>query len=399
MEEEERPRKLQKLAMNESYEAEPLMTGAIGSPQYNNPEQAGIENEFPFATTEKESEEPTGAPKESEATTSTVSKRQLRKQRQREQWESERELRKAKRKERITAKKGRKRAAWAEAKEQGKNPSEEVKKLFPSSSSSRGRKATRLPLTLVIDCGFDDLMMENERVSLAQQLTRSYSETSKSTYGAHLVLSSFDKLLKERFETVLHNTHENWKGVRFLGEDYLYAANHASEWMQGPEGGELVGPFADKADAKPEDGEIVYLSSDSPDTLTELKPYSTYIIGGLVDKNRHKGICHKRATEMGIKTAKLPIGDYVQMTSRSVLATNHVVEIMIRWLQLQDWGDAFMKTLPPRKGGVLRDIGKHQGDTTPQDGDAGSSSEQEAAPDAAEAQADEPVEEQTPQNE
>ena len=99
---------------------------------------------------------------------------------------------------------------------------------------------------------------------------------------------------------------------------------------------------------------MVYLTSESPDTLTELKPYSTYIVGGLVDRNRHKGICYKRAMDRGLKTAKLPIGDYMQMASRFVLATNHVSEIMVRWLELGDWGEAFLRVVPKRKGGVLK---------------------------------------------
>jgi len=99
----------------------------------------------------------------------------------------------------------------------------------------------------------------------------------------------------------------------------------------------------------------VYLSSDSDETLAELKPYSTYIVGGLVDKNREKGICHKRAVQEGVRTARLPIGDYMDMASRKVLATNHVNEIMLRWLECGNWGEAFMKVIPKRKGGHLKD--------------------------------------------
>ncbi|KAL3482457.1 guanine-1-methyltransferase-domain-containing protein [Aspergillus californicus] len=398
MEEEERPRKIQKVEIDDSLDAEPLMTGAIGSPQDDIAEHADAQNEPVAESTEilKDSKETMPARNGSEATTQNISKRQLRKQRKREKWETEREDRKVKRKEQVMARKQRKRAAWAEAKEQGKDTTEELRKLFPSSMAPRAQNPKRLPLTLIIDCGFDELMEGNERVSLAQQLTRSYSENNKSAYNAHLVLSSFNKLLKERFETVLNRTNEKWRGVRFTDEDFLHAANEATEIMKGPNGGKMVGPFADKTDAKLEDGEIVYLSSDSSDTLTELKPYSTYIIGGLVDKNRHKGICHRRATELGIRTAKLPIGDYIQMASRSILATNHVVEIMVRWLQLQDWGEAFMKTIPPRKGGVLRNAAmKEQEDTTPS-ADSEPNNEQ-AAPDAAAQKDDVCTEEQEPQ--
>lgn len=99
---------------------------------------------------------------------------------------------------------------------------------------------------------------------------------------------------------------------------------------------------------------IIYLSSDSPHTLDVLSPYTTYIIGGLVDKNRHKGICYKRAREHNIPTAKLPIGEYMTMQSRTVLATNHVMEIMLRWLEDGDWGKAFLRVIPKRKEAKLK---------------------------------------------
>jgi tRNA (guanine9-N1)-methyltransferase len=112
-------------------------------------------------------------------------------------------------------------------------------------------------------------------------------------------------------------------------------------------------------EAEPEPAEehkhIVYLTSESPYTLDRLEPNTCYVIGGIVDRNRHKGLCYKRARERGIRTARLPIGQYMVMQSRVVLATNHVVEIMLRWLECGDWGEAFLKVIPKRKGGKLRE--------------------------------------------
>lgn len=308
---------------------------------------------------------------------------------------------------------------------------------------------TCLPITFIIDCGFDNLMTERERISLGSQLTRSYSDNHKAPFQAYMFVSSWGGQLKERFDTVLEKHHENWRGVTFMEADFVAAGQRAKELMRGTTIGKLAGAFgagrsanvslgnssehtAEKAaDGKlaakeedlesgkppsavanseeqehvpvedlasvarqdggrqeddraiepelptnepfehstqttaaelvpssavegPQDGEIIYLTSDSPHTLDRLQPYSSYVVGGLVDKNRHKGICYKTACARGIKTAKLPIGDFLEMQSRFVLATNHVVEIMVRWLECGDWGEAFLKVMPKRKGGVLK---------------------------------------------
>lgn len=275
-------------------------------------------------------------------------KRRLKKQK----WEEMADDRKAKRKIKVVEKRERKRARREEAEAKGE----------PIPEPARGRtRAQQLPITIVIDCDFDDLMRDNERVSLGAQITRSYSDNKNATYKAHLTISSFGGKLKERFDGVFAKHYESWRGVRFLTEDFVEAGKQAQGWMKEQYGGKLVGTIFGKyaeseeatARAK-EQGETIYLSSESENVLTDLKPFSTYIIGGLVDKNREKGICHKRATEKGVKTARLPIGDYLEMASRKVLATNHVNEIMVKYLECGDWGEAFIKVIPKRKGGQLK---------------------------------------------
>jgi tRNA (guanine9-N1)-methyltransferase len=296
-----------------------------------------------------------------------LSKNQLKKLKRQQDWEAGRAHRRVKRKEKLVQKRERKRVAKDEEREQqgASDKAGDITDLQQSEPKKpHHQRSTQLPITFVFDCSFDELMTEKERISLASQLTRCYSDNHKAPFKAHMVVSSFNGKLKERFEGLLGNHHHSWRGVRFLDEDFAEAAEQAKDWMAAKEGGILAGAIKrsrecseDESSAANGDsgqGEVIYLTSDSPDTLAELKPYSTYIIGGLVDKNRHKGICYKRATDRNIKTAKLPIGDYMQMTSRFVLATNHVNEIMIRWLELGDWGEAFLQVVPKRKGGVLK---------------------------------------------
>jgi len=351
------------------------------------------------------------APPQNGEPTPTMSKSQMKKQRKQQEWEAGRDYRKAKRKQKIQEKRQRKRETREEAESQ-----QQQNGVSKPQHGPRPRPVL-LPITILIDCGFDDLMTEKERISLGSQLTRSYSDTWRAPFQTHLVLSSWGGLLKERFDTVLRKHYLNWKGVTFESGDFVEAAQKANQVMRGPNGGNLAGIFqstagpraAEEVNVKqpqhstdaasppptpqngtasspptsitstnnvdsgqhqpvqpphpdssptsqptPDDGETIYLTSDSPNTLTTLRPYSTYIVGGLVDKNRHKGICYRTACDRGIKTAKLPIGEYLEMQSRKVLTTNHVVEIMIRYLECGDWGEAFLKVIPKRKGGKLR---------------------------------------------
>lgn len=288
-----------------------------------------------------------------------ISKNQQKKLRKKQEWESKREERKVIRKEKIVAKRERKREQHRrEVIETGQETPLPTMKVL-------SQKAVTLPITIMIDCDFDNLMRDHERISLASQITRSYSDNKNSDYRAHLAICSFNGKLRERFDSILSH-YKGWRGVRWLDESFCEATKRAKQWMiDGQNGGHLDGVFAKYADlddaAKDklkDEGEVVYLSSEGDEDLTELKPYSTYIIGGLVDKNREKGLCYKRATSKGIRTARLPIGEFLEMASRKVLATNHVNEIMVKWLECGDWGEAFLKAIPKRKGGVLKGGGK-----------------------------------------
>lgn len=285
-----------------------------------------------------------------------MSKSQQKKLRKKQEWEARRDERKVIRKEKVVAKRERRKAErMQQVEENGGQPlPAPVKKV-------KAQGPVTLPVTILIDCDFDDLMRDKELISLAAQITRSYSDNKNSMFRAHLTICSFGGKLRSRFENVLTH-YKSWRGVRFLDGDFVEATKSAKEWMlEGEKGGKLAGVFSKVAEEDEEaqaklkaQGEVVYLTSEADETLTELKPYSTYIIGGLVDKNREKGVCYKRATKRGIKTARLPIGEFMDMQSRKVLATNHVNEIMLKWLECGDWGEAFVKVIPKRKGGRLK---------------------------------------------
>ncbi|KAL3919607.1 MAG: hypothetical protein SGARI_007163, partial [Bacillariaceae sp.] len=102
---------------------------------------------------------------------------------------------------------------------------------------------------------------------------------------------------------------------------------------------------------------LVYLTSDSTTVLEHLEDDTIYIIGGIVDRNRLKGVAMNRATKVGVSTAKLPLDEYLsQMPSTRVLTCNHVFDILLKYRENgNDWSLALQQVLPSRKGAELKD--------------------------------------------
>ncbi|KAJ7327106.1 hypothetical protein JRQ81_016865 [Phrynocephalus forsythii] len=177
-------------------------------------------------------------------------------------------------------------------------------------------------LRLIIDCSFDSIMELKDVKKLHKQIQRCYAENRKALHPVQFYLTSHGGQLKDSMNQT-DKGWVNWKDVHIQSEHYS----------------ELV---------KKED--LVYLTSDSPDILNELDESKAYIIGGLVDHNHHKGLTYKRAQEEGISHAQLPLGIFVKMNSRKVLAVNHVFEIILVYLEKRNWKEAFFTVLPQRKG-------------------------------------------------
>ncbi len=318
-----------------------------------------------------------------------MSKNAQKRLRKQQQWEDGREDRRLKRKEKRQTHKLKVRAERAALIAGGADP---------RAVYNRDKRAAILvPVSIVVDCDFEQYMVDKERISLSSQVTRAYSDNRNAKYRAHLWIAGFRGKLEERFNTVLQAQQRSWKGASVFAGDFAACAVEARLQMaskttvtptappeeeaevaavQKPNEQHLIGPLQRSLESPapwPRDAhdpfplpdaeppldpaykDVVYLSSDSPYTLARLEPNTTYVVGGLVDKNREKGLCYRRARERGIRTARLPIGQFMVMQSRQVLATNHVVDIMLKWLEFEDWGKAFLSVIPKRKGGKLRE--------------------------------------------
>ena len=96
--------------------------------------------------------------------------------------------------------------------------------------------------------------------------------------------------------------------------------------------------------------DIVYLTSESPNELSEIDDTKVYIIGGLVDYNKLKRHCLGLAEDRGLTTAHLPLARYLDMRSRKVLTIDQVFRVILSVGGGVCWKDALLHALPPRKG-------------------------------------------------
>ena len=188
----------------------------------------------------------------------------------------------------------------------------ELKKNLMSASSNK--------LRIVLDCSFDHLMNPNDINHLGKQLNYCYAINRRMTNPIQLYLTSFtNKILLEKLVCANWDIH--------LSEKY----------------------FLDLFESELKEN-IVYLTSDSSNEITTFDDKKVYIIGGLVDHNHHKSLCYNLAIEKNIQHARLPITKYMDMKTRQVLTVNQVYQIIAKFVECNDWKQAFISTLPQRKG-------------------------------------------------
>lgn len=175
-----------------------------------------------------------------------------------------------------------------------------------------------------IDCSFEKEMTHSEINSLANQIRYCYSSNKKAKCPVKATACSLDGETRSLLNHV--SGLDQWK----------HRAFHLTE--------------KDITEVAEDKSKLVYLTSDSTNTLTELEDGKTYIIGGIVDRNRLKRVAIDKAESLGIQTAKLPIGDHLNMFSTKVLTVNHVFEILLKWKENNgDWKKALLDVLPKKK--------------------------------------------------
>lgn len=255
---------------------------------------------------------------------------------------SKNQIKKRKRLEKLTEIKKRKKIQQKERKRakaiaEGRDLDEERRLQEERAKSGEGKKKrleknklrmknAETSFKVCIDCGFDDLMTEKETNSLANQLRYCYATNNRSPNPVYISASGIGGnnptyLPLKKLDGFPDTWHK--KGFRFSEK---------------------------KLEELHEKSSLVYLTSDSSNTIEHLDDSKTYVIGGIVDRNRLKRTTIEKAEKLGIQTAKLPIDEYLKLCATKVLTVNHVFDILLKYRQNgNDWKKAMLAVLPQRK--------------------------------------------------
>lgn len=167
-------------------------------------------------------------------------------------------------------------------------------------------KGMKSQYTIVFDMDYVHLMKIKEIKSLASQLGNCYNLNKKFKIPFKYFLSNYEGEIKQELEAM---GSKNW-------HCYFSEAN-----------------FTDIKEITNSGKNLIYLSPDSNDILTEVNSNTIYIIGGFVDKPVSKWRSLNKASNLNIKTARLPLDEYLKCLANPVLNVNTVVEILGSYLE------------------------------------------------------------------
>ena len=216
---------------------------------------------------------------------------------------------------------------------------------------------------ICIDCSYEPYMTKKETTSLAAQIRCCYAYNKRNAQPCQMVVTNLSMQQSPETLQLLQQEkgYSEWNNRAYmstaLSPHEFYGSSHND--LATVSGVEHKPPRITK---------IVYLTSDSENTLLTLDNDAVYVIGGIVDRNRHKGIAYARALSLrgrndaydqtnnhdavlSITTAKLPLMEYIaHMPSTPVLTINHVFHILLQYRNFNnDWNAAFQAVLPARK--------------------------------------------------
>ena len=273
-----------------------------------------------------------------------ISKKQLKKLKKEEEWKKNMQKIKEYKREKKKEKKRLKREA--REKEEKLNPKINEIKIQEKPNIPFKRKSElkeefkqkcKEGIRVIIDCDFEHLMNERSNKSMVRQIIDLYAINKESSNPFRVILYGVGKQIKEGLEK---SNYKNWIGIEiYFKEDYPTFDKFIEEILY----------KNDKRNLNDIKKDIYYLSADSENNIENIDKNTTYIIGGIVDRNKYKGLSLNKAKELGINHGKLPIGEYLKLQSSQVLTTNHTFHILNEFSIKHDWKEAFVSIIPKRK--------------------------------------------------
>ncbi|XP_054916244.1 tRNA methyltransferase 10 homolog B isoform X2 [Poeciliopsis prolifica] len=225
--------------------------------------------------------DPDGEQRAAEGGDAPCSKNVLRKQRH---WERQLAAKKSKRKE----EKQRRRLNRARESGGDTDAAQLTKRVMKAITKERLAEARSTGRKLCVDLSMTDCMSDKEISRLAGQLRRLYGSNKRATRPFHLFLTDLRDGSRLYRECVRMNDG-------FLG----YAMEITEESC---------------LDLFPSES-VVYLTPDAQEALQTVDADKVYVLGGLVDESIQKKLSLSRAAELSVRTARLPVDEYMCLTS------------------------------------------------------------------------------------
>lgn len=178
---------------------------------------------------------------------------------------------------------------------------------------------------IVIDCSYEDQMVQRETTNAAKQVTFAFGDNRihKQPFNLRLCNVDMDSHFMKELKKLMPFVEQPWFPMNIHEKSYL--------------------DIFHKKD-------LVYLTPHCREELTTFDHDAVYIIGCLVDKVNNEPLSMAKAKREGIRMAKLPLDRYLEWGTgaKKNLNINHMVQILLDLKVSSDWEYA-LRHVPRRK--------------------------------------------------
>jgi hypothetical protein len=202
---------------------------------------------------------------------------------------------------------------------------------------------------LAFDLSFEGTMDEGELTSMAQQLMTCQHANLQSARPFALHLCSFIGRVADKvsslydFASWVVETHTEDVSVVAQALSLRFAQSLVSA-TQGPE---QASPANSNRISAPLPG-VTYLSPDGQYALQHVRSGHVYIIGGIVDHKRSKGMSLGKASTSMLQAERLPLKEYAKLKGPQILTITSVFGILQGVSSHGNWEKAITDSLPKR---------------------------------------------------